>query len=67
MTAVSERYRALLAAGELRPDADQSRAVAVLDELGTKLNDLPRKGSLIWRLMGQQPEPRWKILDQLEA
>ncbi|HEV2817257.1 MAG TPA: cell division protein ZapE [Allosphingosinicella sp.] len=37
MTAVSERYRALVAAGELQPDQDQQRAVAVLDTLAGRL------------------------------
>ncbi|MGZ8282879.1 MAG: cell division protein ZapE [Allosphingosinicella sp.] len=54
---VAEHYRSLLAAGELKPDADQSRAVAVLDTLATELHELPRKGSLIWRLAGRRPEP----------
>ncbi|MDQ4086559.1 MAG: cell division protein ZapE [Pseudomonadota bacterium] len=57
MTAVAERYRALLAAGELRADADQERAVAVLDGLAAELEALPKKGSLIWRLAGRQAPP----------
>ncbi|WP_129794038.1 cell division protein ZapE [Sphingosinicella sp. CPCC 101087] len=54
---IAERYRTLLAAGELKPDADQSRAVAVLDTLAAELRDLPRKGSLIWRLAGRRTDP----------
>ncbi|HEV3052028.1 MAG TPA: cell division protein ZapE, partial [Longimicrobium sp.] len=57
MTAVAERYRALLAAGELRADADQARAVGVLDRLAAQIEALPRKGSLIWRLAGRQAPP----------
>jgi len=37
VTALAERYRALVAAGELKPDADQERAVAVLDTLADAL------------------------------
>ena len=57
MTAVGERYRALLGAGELKPDADQARAVAVLDRLAAELHDLPRRGSMLWRLAGKRPKP----------
>src|SRR5688572_25042920 len=56
-THVAERYRALLAAGELRPDPDQQRAVAALSGLETELRDLPLQGSIIWRLMGHRPKP----------
>jgi len=45
MTALAERYRALVAAGELRPDADQEGAVAALDALATRLAR-PRTGLL---------------------
>jgi cell division protein ZapE len=37
VTAVLARYRELVAAGELRPDADQERAVDVLDRLAGQL------------------------------
>jgi len=57
MTAVSERYRALVAAGELRPDADQERAVAVLDALAARLAEAPKRGSLLWRLTGRREKP----------
>ncbi len=57
MTAVADRYRTLVAAGELRDDADQARAVATLDRLATQLAALPRKGSLIWRLGKREPAP----------
>ena len=57
MTAVGERYRALIAAGELKPDSAQARAVAVLDRLATELNELPRQGSILWRLAGKRPTP----------
>jgi cell division protein ZapE len=57
MTIVAERYRALVAAGELQPDADQQRAVQVLDALAVKLAEIPRKGSILWRLAGLGVQP----------
>ena len=45
MTAVAERYRALVAAGELKPDPDQERAAEVLDALAARLAR-PRRGLL---------------------
>jgi cell division protein ZapE len=39
MTAVSDRYDALIAAGELRPDADQRRAIDVLDRIAAELQE----------------------------
>ncbi|HEX8366196.1 MAG TPA: cell division protein ZapE [Allosphingosinicella sp.] len=51
MTAVAERYDALLAAGELRPDEDQKRAVAVLERLAAELRPKP-KGRFLARLFG---------------
>ena len=58
MTAVAERYEALLAAGELRPDEDQGRAVAVLDRLAGELRPKP-KGRFLSRLFGKEgPKPR---------
>ena len=53
---VAARHRALLDAGELRPDADQLRAVAVLDRLAGELRPVPRKAP--WaRLFGKPPAP----------
>ena len=57
MTPVGERYRALIAAGELQPDADQARAVAVLDALAAELHELPQKGSIVWRIIGHRAKP----------
>jgi len=37
VTALAERYRALVAAGELKPDEDQQRAAAMLDALAGQL------------------------------
>ena len=57
MAEVIEAYRRLLAAGELKPDFDQQRAVALLDRLATELHELPSKGSILWRLAGKRPKP----------
>ena len=46
VTAVADRYRELLAAGELKPDDDQQRAVASLDRLAAELADDPAPGFL---------------------
>ncbi|HEX8513613.1 MAG TPA: cell division protein ZapE [Allosphingosinicella sp.] len=43
MSEVAERYRALVGAGELRPDPDQEKAVAVLDRIAAELAQEPRK------------------------
>lgn len=56
MSAVRERYAALLAAGELRPDPDQERAVAALDRLAGELR--PEVTKAPWaRLFGKPPPP----------
>jgi cell division protein ZapE len=52
VTAVAERYRELLAAGELRPDADQEKAVAALDRLAAELS-AKRKRGFFARLSGR--------------
>jgi cell division protein ZapE len=57
VTAVAQRYEALVAAGELRPDPDQRAAAALLDGVAAQLQALPKKGSLIWRLAGRREPP----------
>jgi cell division protein ZapE len=57
MTDVAERYAALVAAGELRPDPDQRAAVAVLEALSDELAETGNRGSLIWRLAGRIAPP----------
>jgi cell division protein ZapE len=54
VNAVSQRYEHLLAAGELKPDEDQRRAVAILDRLATELT-AKRSGGLLSRLLGKAP------------
>ena len=55
MSALADRYRALLAAGELRPDEDQARAAAALDRLAEESR--PRKQAPWLRLFGKPPPP----------
>src|SRR3546814_11083762 len=56
MTTVLARYEALVAAGELRPDAEQAAAASRLDALAAELEASPRKGSVLWRARGRRPE-----------
>ncbi|RIA35483.1 cell division protein ZapE [Hephaestia caeni] len=56
MTTVLARYEALVAAGELRPDAEQAAAASRLDALAAELEASPRKGSVLWRALGRRPE-----------
>ncbi|HYW15600.1 MAG TPA: cell division protein ZapE [Allosphingosinicella sp.] len=43
MSEVADRYRALVGAGELRPDTDQERAVAVLDRIAAELRPAAKR------------------------
>ncbi len=56
MSKVAARYRELVAAGELRPDPDQERAAAALDELALALERPPRNGGFLSRLLGSKTE-----------
>ena len=56
MSSVCDRYAALLASGELRPDADQERAASVLDRVARELA-APPKGGLLARLSRKAPKP----------
>jgi cell division protein ZapE len=53
---VLDRYDTLVRAGELRPDAAQKRAAAMLDGLAGQLESVPSRGSLLWRLTGRVAE-----------
>jgi cell division protein ZapE len=50
---VAQKYEALIAAGELQPDEDQRKAVAVLDGLAAQLE--PKRGGFLSRLAGKKP------------
>lgn len=57
---VLESYRALVAAGELKPDSEQETAARRLDQLATELaQQVPeRRGGLLSRLFGRdEPKP----------
>ncbi len=56
MTSVLERYQALLAAGELRPDPEQRAGAERLNRLQDELEAVPPRGSLIWRLGRSKPQ-----------
>ena len=55
MSTVLDRYEALLATGQLRPDADQRAAAARLNRLSEELQRLPVKGSVVWRMIRKPP------------
>jgi cell division protein ZapE len=57
VTRVLDRYAALVARGELRPDPDQRAAAERLDALAAELEATPKRGSMLWRMLGRAPEP----------
>jgi cell division protein ZapE len=57
MTRVADRYAALVAAGELKADAEQAAAAQRLDRLQEELESVPARGSILWRVMGKRPPP----------
>ena len=62
MTSVGARYRALLEAGELKPDPDQSRAVAALDRIAVELAAKPKRGLLRRLIASERPRVRGAYL-----
>lgn len=58
MSALLTRYRELVAAGELRPDAEQAAAAARLAQLQADLEEPPAASGLIGRLLGRKPAAR---------
>jgi len=56
MTSVISRYKRLVAAGELREDADQAAAAARLSRLQEELEAAPARGSLLWKVLGRTPQ-----------
>lgn len=57
MTHIADRYRALVASGELRADPIQERTVALLSSVQASLEASPKRGSVLWRALGKKPEP----------
>lgn len=53
---VLARYDALIAAGELRPDPEQRAAAERLDQLAHTLEEQPRRGSTLWKMLRRAPE-----------
>ncbi|WP_397591304.1 cell division protein ZapE [Sphingorhabdus sp.] len=54
---VLDRHAALVQAGELRPDADQVRAVGALAKVQYALEAAPLRGNTIWQFLKRKPEP----------
>lgn len=52
---IAARYGALLESGELRPDAAQQLIVDRLAALQAELEQPPKRGSILWRIMGKKP------------
>lgn len=57
MPSTIQRYHALVAAGELRPDRDQLASAERLNVLQQELEDVPARGSVLWRMLGKAPAP----------
>lgn len=57
MTSVMARYERLIAAGELRADADQAAAALHLQTLQDALEAVPPRGSILWRAFRKKPDP----------
>ncbi|MBD3728544.1 MAG: AFG1 family ATPase [Sphingomonadales bacterium] len=56
MTGVLQRYTALVEAGELRADREQTAAAQRLDALQQELQAVPQRGSVLWRALGRKPQ-----------
>lgn len=54
---VLDHHAALVQAGELRPDADQAKAVSALAKVQYELETAPLRSGAIWRFFGRKPEP----------
>ncbi len=50
-----DQYHALVAAGELKPDAEQAAAAERLNQLQAELEAAPPRGSILWRVTGKRP------------
>lgn len=57
MDKVENRYNALVSAKELKPDADQLKAVRALARVQADLEAVPPRGSTIWRFLRKKPDP----------
>ncbi|AHE54992.1 cell division protein ZapE [Sphingomonas sanxanigenens] len=57
MSIVIDRYEALIASGQLRPDPEQRAAAERLTTLQAELEAVPTRGSILWRVIGRKPDP----------
>jgi cell division protein ZapE len=57
VTRLLDRYAALVASGELKPDPAQADAARRLSDLANALEATPKRGSTIWRALGRAPDP----------
>ena len=57
MVNVTDRYDALVAAGELKADADQARAIAALAKVQAELEAVPSRNGTIWGFLRRKPDP----------
>ncbi|MDC0886954.1 cell division protein ZapE [Altererythrobacter sp.] len=57
MSGMQARYDGLVAAGELRPDAEQASIAARLQTLQDDLEATPKRGSILWRALRGKPDP----------
>ena len=56
MSGILARYESLVAAGELKPDAEQAAVAARLERLQRDLEESPKRGSILWRALKGKPE-----------
>ncbi|GAA0484145.1 cell division protein ZapE [Parasphingorhabdus litoris] len=56
MTGFYARYQALIANGELKPDADQDACAKRLSQLQEELEAVPPRGSVLWRMFSKKPK-----------
>jgi cell division protein ZapE len=57
MTGLLARYEAMIASGELRPDAEQAAAAERLDHLQRELEKTSPSGTILGRLFSRKPPP----------
>jgi cell division protein ZapE len=57
MTGLLARYEAMIASGELRPDAEQAAAAERLDQLQRELEKTSPSGTILGRLFSRKPPP----------
>ena len=56
MGAIKDRYQELLDSEELKPDSDQLETINRLATLQSELENVPPRGSILWRAFSKKPE-----------